>query len=162
MATSTTTTPHVPLRPSLSCTRCTQRKVKCDRARPSCNACAKHDIACHYLPEAPPRKRTKRRITDLTRQIKHYEALLQQRTNDIDEAGPVSIPQKPLDQLDSSFDDAPGDESVNCNAETSASTINTAQARAKSKAISEENRLVERLNKTQVLSSEGRSKFVDK
>ncbi|KAK4940956.1 hypothetical protein LTR10_019000 [Elasticomyces elasticus] len=65
-------------RPSLSCIRCADRKVKCDRQEP-CHACIKHKAQCIYREIPPPRKRQKRAKQEiLSARIKHYEALLQE------------------------------------------------------------------------------------
>lgn len=64
-------------RPSYSCIRCAERKVKCDRQRPSCGACTKYKVECVYKPPQQPRKRQKRAQEQvLTDRLKYYEALL--------------------------------------------------------------------------------------
>ncbi|KAF2492577.1 hypothetical protein BU16DRAFT_513756 [Lophium mytilinum] len=72
-----------PSRPTFSCIRCADRKVKCDRQIP-CSACVKHKVDCVYNHSQPPRKR-RRRINDqiLTDRLKHYEALLQAQGIDL-------------------------------------------------------------------------------
>ncbi|KAL2793773.1 fungal-specific transcription factor domain-containing protein [Aspergillus keveii] len=42
-------------RTALSCYDCRRRKVKCDRARPSCKECITFSLSCHYEPD--PRRR---------------------------------------------------------------------------------------------------------
>lgn len=64
-------------RPTHSCVRCADRKVKCDRQRP-CAACVKHNADCVFVPLRPPRKRH-RRVEILTDRLKHYESLLQEQ-----------------------------------------------------------------------------------
>lgn len=53
-----------PTRPSCSCIRCADRKVKCDRQIP-CGACIKHEAECIYDPTQPPRKRQRRHEREL-------------------------------------------------------------------------------------------------
>jgi hypothetical protein len=66
-------------RPTYSCTRCADRKVKCDRQEP-CSACVKHNVHCIFNPIQLSRPRHKRvKVKALTDQLRHYEALLQER-----------------------------------------------------------------------------------
>ena len=78
-------------RPTYSCIRCADRKVKCDRQRPSCTACVKHNADCVFNPTQPPRKRYKR-VKDqiLIDRLKYYEALLQEQGID-----PSKLPDPP-------------------------------------------------------------------
>ncbi|KIV96178.1 hypothetical protein PV10_00077 [Exophiala mesophila] len=39
------------------CTRCKERKVKCNEGRPACTACARHGVACEYIPVLQPVRR---------------------------------------------------------------------------------------------------------
>jgi hypothetical protein len=66
-------------RPTYSCTRCADRKVKCDRQRP-CSACVKHNAHCIFNSVQLSRPRHKRvKVKALTDRLRHYEALLQER-----------------------------------------------------------------------------------
>ncbi|KAI1374242.1 fungal-specific transcription factor domain-containing protein [Hypoxylon crocopeplum] len=66
-------------RPTHSCIRCAERKVKCDRNIP-CNACVRHNVDCVYNPLQPPRNRRKRLNTKiLTDRLKQCEALLREK-----------------------------------------------------------------------------------
>jgi hypothetical protein len=66
-------------RSSYACTRCADRKVKCDRQKP-CSACVKHNAHCNFNPIQPSRPRHKRvKVKALTDRLRHYEALLQER-----------------------------------------------------------------------------------
>lgn len=80
MATATVAPPPssgLSSRPTHSCVRCADRKVKCDRQKP-CAACVKHNADCVFVPLRPPRKRH-RRVEILTDRLKHYESLLQEQ-----------------------------------------------------------------------------------
>ncbi|KAK6387083.1 hypothetical protein LTS17_000349 [Exophiala oligosperma] len=69
----------VDTRPRLghACTRCSERKVKCDRRQP-CESCMRHSADCIFRP-LPPRKRRKKRTTEeaLVQRLHMYEALLE-------------------------------------------------------------------------------------
>lgn len=56
-----------------SCTRCNQRKVRCDKRNP-CNACIKAEVQCHY-PGPKRARRTLNRppISELVARLKHLE-----------------------------------------------------------------------------------------
>ncbi|KAF2807396.1 mitogen-activated protein kinase [Mytilinidion resinicola] len=90
MATATSLSSASHGRPTYSCIRCADRKVKCDRQTP-CSACVKHKVDCVFNHSQPPRKRQKR-INDqiLTDRLKHYEALLQEQGID-----PSKLPDTP-------------------------------------------------------------------
>ena len=61
----------------ISCTTCQQRKVKCDKAQPTCSNCAKHRASCVYLaPTLPLRKKRKSPEDELLGRLKKYERLL--------------------------------------------------------------------------------------
>jgi hypothetical protein len=59
-----------------SCVVCTQRKVRCDKAKP-CRNCLKAGIACEVAPPAPPRRR-KRKLDEreLVKRLAKYEELM--------------------------------------------------------------------------------------
>jgi len=66
-------------RPTFSCIRCAERKVKCDRQRP-CAGCVKSNVECIFNPVQPPKQRNKRvKVKVLTDRLKQYEALLQEK-----------------------------------------------------------------------------------
>ncbi|KAI4960383.1 hypothetical protein J4E86_002005 [Alternaria arbusti] len=76
-----TTTPSMSAhkRPTFSCIRCAERKVKCDRQRP-CAGCVKGNVECIFNPVQPPKQRNKRvKVKVLTDRLKQYEALLQEK-----------------------------------------------------------------------------------
>jgi len=76
-----TTTPSTSThkRPTFSCIRCAERKVKCDRQRP-CAGCVKSNVECIFKPVQPPKQRNKRvKVKVLTDRLKQYEALLQEK-----------------------------------------------------------------------------------
>ncbi|ATY63117.1 C6 transcription [Cordyceps militaris] len=60
-----------------SCQPCGRRKVKCDKAAPTCAACRKTGAACVY--EAPPPRGGKRLVTrDVLDRLARYERLLKE------------------------------------------------------------------------------------
>ena len=66
----------------ISCSTCQQRKVKCDKAQPTCSNCAKHRTSCVYIPPALPiRKKRKSPEEELVGRLRRYERLL--RAHDI-------------------------------------------------------------------------------
>jgi hypothetical protein len=94
MATTAPTSSTASSRPTYSCIRCAERKVKCDRQRP-CSACIKHNVECVRNPSRPPQRRPKR-VKDqvLIDRIRLYETLLQH--NGID---PNKLPDTPDSEL---------------------------------------------------------------
>ena len=129
----------VPSRPTYSCIRCADRKVKCDRQKP-CSTCVKHNVDCLFHPPQPLRKRHKR-VKDqiLTERLRHYEALLQERGID---------PSKSPDTPDSESSRA------------SSHTVSAAPTEFQFASFLESDPRC--INKTQVVHSQGRFKFVDK
>ena len=64
-------------RPTYSCVRCADRKVRCDRQNP-CSACLRHDVQCVFRAPPPPRRKQKRaQDGNLKDRLKRYEALFQ-------------------------------------------------------------------------------------
>jgi hypothetical protein len=59
-----------------SCVVCTQRKVRCDKAKP-CQNCVKAGKECEVAPPPPPRRR-KRRLDEreLVKRLAKYEELM--------------------------------------------------------------------------------------
>ena len=59
-----------------SCVVCTQRKVRCDKAKP-CQNCEKAGIECEVAPPPPPRRR-KRKLDEreLIERLAKYEKLM--------------------------------------------------------------------------------------
>jgi hypothetical protein len=95
-ATSTTAKPST--RPTFSCIRCAERKVKCDRQKP-CGPCVKHNVDCIYNASKPLRKKTKRvKVQVLADRLSQYEALLQRHGIDRSELPDIvnnEIPSRP-------------------------------------------------------------------
>jgi hypothetical protein len=76
---TTTPSPSTHKRPSFSCIRCAERKVKCNRQKP-CSACVKHSVDCVFNPVPPSTKRNKRvKVNVLTERLRQYEALLEEQ-----------------------------------------------------------------------------------
>ena len=142
MATVASSSPSMPSRPTYSCIRCANRKVKCDRQRP-CSACVKHNVDCIFNPSQPPQKRH-RRVKDqiLTDRLRHYEALL--RESGID---PSTLP------------DTPESQPRRGSSHTAAAVPEELQLQTPSSIGSEPSQPV---NKPQVVHGQGRSQFVDK
>ena len=70
----------------ISCSTCQQRKVKCDKAQPTCSNCAKHRTSCVYVPPALPiRKKRKSPEEELADRLRRYERLLQAHGIPIDD-----------------------------------------------------------------------------
>ena len=59
-----------------SCVVCTNRKVRCDKAKP-CQNCVKAGIECEVAPPPPPRRR-KRKLDEreLVKRLAKYEELM--------------------------------------------------------------------------------------
>lgn len=79
----------------ISCTTCQRRRVKCDKAQPTCSNCAKHGTTCVYVaPSLPRRKKRKSPEEELLGRLKKYEHLLQahgiQGDDDLDHASRLS------------------------------------------------------------------------
>ena len=139
-AVPSSTSSSVPSRPTYSCIRCADRKVKCDRQKP-CSNCVKHNVDCLFHPPQPLRKRHKR-VKDqiLTERLRHYEALLQERGID-----PSKLPDTP--------------DSGSSPASSHTVSVVPTDAQFTSFLESSDPRCI---NKTQVVHSQGRFKFVDK
>lgn len=76
MHSSASASPAVSSRPTFSCVRCADRKVKCDRLLP-CSACVRHKAECIFRPPRPPRRRPKQTADqNIQSRLRHYEALL--------------------------------------------------------------------------------------
>ena len=64
-------------RPTYSCVRCSDRKVRCDRQYP-CGACLKHNVQCLFrMPPSPRRKKKRVKEGTLRDKLVRYEVLLQ-------------------------------------------------------------------------------------
>ncbi len=131
-----------PSRPTYSCIRCADRKVKCDQQRP-CSACVKHNVDCVFNPSRPPRKRQKR-VKDqiLTDRLKLYEALLQEQGID-----PSKLP------------DTPNSEPRRRSTQTVAVVPEESQLQTPSSIESEPSQCID---KARVVHGQGHSKFVEK
>jgi hypothetical protein len=65
-----------PKKKIISCIQCRRRKLKCDRAKPSCGTCARLQHQCVY-PEGRMKSTTKRRnVKDLEARLAQVESLL--------------------------------------------------------------------------------------
>jgi hypothetical protein len=67
-----------PVRATLSCNSCRQRKLKCDRDEP-CSNCVARNVSCQYAPWPRGRvaaQRRDNRQTDLNDRVRHLETLL--------------------------------------------------------------------------------------
>ncbi len=145
MATTVSSSSSMTSRPTHSCIRCADRKVKCDRQRP-CSACVKHNVDCTFNPLQPLRKRQRRVKNEiLIGRLRLYEAVLQEQGID---------PNKLL----STPDPEPAPESRSVSGLT-AVIPNEAPFQTPSSTASETGRSV---NKTQLVHNQGRFKFVDK
>ena len=142
MATAPSPSSSKPSRPTYSCIRCADRKVKCDQQRP-CSACVKHNADCVFNPSRPPRKRQKR-VKDqiLTDRLKLYEALLQEQGID-----PSKLPDTPIS------------EPPRRSSHTVTVAPEESQLQTPSSIESEPSRCID---KAQVVHGQGRSKFVEK
>ena len=66
-------------RPTYSCIRCSDRKVRCDKQNP-CTGCLKHNVQCLFRSLPPPKQKQKRvKQGTLADKLKRYEALLQKQ-----------------------------------------------------------------------------------
>jgi hypothetical protein len=90
MATGAPPSSSMPSRPTYSCIRCADRKVKCNRQKP-CSACVRHNVDCVFHSPLPPPKRLKGVKTQvLIDRLRHCEALLQKQGID-----PSHLPDTP-------------------------------------------------------------------
>ncbi|KAI1078391.1 fungal-specific transcription factor domain-containing protein [Whalleya microplaca] len=93
MATTTPCSSNIPNRPTYSCIRCAERKVKCDRKVP-CSACVRHSVECVFKSSQPPRNRHRRLNTQvLTDRLRHYEALLREKGIDPNKLQHSHVPE---------------------------------------------------------------------
>lgn len=59
-----------------NCQACVRKKIKCDRAVPTCSSCSKAKLQCVY--QAPlPRKRKRSQFEDVYERLARYERILQ-------------------------------------------------------------------------------------
>ena len=130
-------------RPTYSCVRCSDRKVRCDRQNP-CGTCVKHNVQCLFRTLPPPRKKQKRvKEGTLKDKLKRYEALLQKLG--VDPNGPSNILEVVQDRTLSDSEVATTEDALQV--PTPASTATE----------------VERsITNSQLLRGQGRSKLVDK
>ncbi|KAL8953628.1 MAG: hypothetical protein Q9222_000514 [Ikaeria aurantiellina] len=141
MATGASVTSRKSSRPTYSCIRCADRKVKCDRQRP-CGACVRHHVDCVFT-SSQPHRRERRRVKDqiLSDRLKHYEALLQEQGID-----PGKLPLTPESEAPVETSSATGD------------VPQAFQAHTPSSIDSEPTRSI---TKTQVVHGQGRSGYVE-
>ena len=158
MATTASASSSIPNRPTYSCIRCAERKVKCDRQRP-CSTCVKRNVDCVFNPSQAPRKRH-RRVKEqiLTDRLRHYEALLQQQGLDPSKL-PVPVPDTVPDTITDNLPDTPDSNPRRGSSQTVAAVPEESQLQTPSSIESEPSGCV---NKTQLLHGQGRFKFVDK
>jgi hypothetical protein len=99
METATSGIAKTSTRPTFSCVRCAERKVKCDRQKP-CGACVKHNVDCVFQVSKPPRKKAKRvKVQVLADRLNQYEALLQRHgidRSELPEGVSHDIPSRPI------------------------------------------------------------------
>lgn len=154
MATAHSSSSSIPNRPTYSCIRCAERKVKCDRQRP-CSTCVKRNVDCVFNHSQAPRKRH-RRVKEqiLTDRLRHYEALLQQQGID-----PSRLPDTIPDTIPDNRPDTPDSNPRGGSSQTVAVVPEESQLQTPSSIESEPSGCV---NKTQLLHGQGRFKFVDK
>ncbi|GMG03530.1 unnamed protein product [Aspergillus oryzae] len=70
--------PTHPTTMSYNCQPCVRRKVKCDKAVPSCASCEKAKLECLYKAPQPPRKRKRRESEDVHQRLARYERVIQE------------------------------------------------------------------------------------
>ena len=130
-------------RPTHSCIRCADRKVKCDRQKP-CGACVRHNVECLFSSSQPSR-RSHRRNQDqvLVDRLRQYEDLL--REHGIDSTKVRDTPKS--------------DSSRNSNHRVAEDVPEVSQMQTPSSIRSDTG---QRVNKTQILHDKGRFQFVDK
>lgn len=69
----------LPIKHTYACTRCSLRKVKCNRQAP-CESCTRHNVECIFRPPKPSRRRREPIIDkSVDERLKRYEALLRQK-----------------------------------------------------------------------------------
>lgn len=125
-------------RPTYSCVRCVDRKVKCDRQRP-CRACVKHDVDCVFNSLPPQKKHKRAKDQILADRLKHYEALLQEQGID---------PENLADTPDSE-------------SRRKLSPVVPKESQLQTP-FSSESEPSQSIDEKQVVHGQGRSKFVDK
>ena len=129
-------------RPTLSCIRCADRKVKCDRQKP-CGACVRHNVECVFKSTHPSRKRHRRnQDLVLADRLRQYEALLQEHGID-----PIKVQATPA-----------FDPNSNSNYRAAEETPSPSQLQT----LSIESDAGRPINKTQILHDHERFQFVDK
>ena len=126
-------------RPTYSCIRCSDRKVRCDRQNP-CSTCIKHDVQCLFRTVAPRRKKLKR--VKLKDKLGRYEALLQQLGADPDRQ---SMP-----------------ETEQCRIIGSSEAVMTENASQVQNPVSNDTEKERSITTSQLLQGQGRSKLIDK
>jgi hypothetical protein len=88
-----------------SCVLCQQRKVKCDKQKPTCGNCIKARAEC--VPSAPtlPRRRKRKIVeTDLVARLRRYEQLLKTHGIKVDEEVHARKNGNESSQFDDDFD----------------------------------------------------------
>ena len=135
--------PNLSSRPTYSCIRCSDRKVRCDRQNP-CSACVKCKAQCLFRPRPLPRRKQKRaKGGHLKEKVKRYEALLQKLGID-----PNGLP-----------DDSEAERRHANSDSEAATTEHAAQSPTPASTAAEREQSI---STSQLLYGQGRSKFVDK
>ena len=130
-------------RPTHSCVRCADRKVKCDRQKP-CSACVRHNVECVFSPSQPSRNRHRRHQDQvLADRLRQYETLLQEAGID-----PAKVQGTPAPEP-----------TPNSNHHVAEEVPEVFQLRTPSSIESDPGH---RTSKTQILRDRGRFQFVDK
>ncbi|KAL4755054.1 hypothetical protein BDW72DRAFT_164968 [Aspergillus terricola var. indicus] len=60
-----------------NCQSCVRKKIKCDRAAPTCSSCGKARLECVYQAPPPRAKRKRSQSEDVYARLKQYERILQ-------------------------------------------------------------------------------------
>jgi hypothetical protein len=63
---------------NLSCSKCRQRKIKCDKTRPRCNQCARAELDCVFPSRKKNRKPRRDRHDELMNRINRLESIVGQ------------------------------------------------------------------------------------
>ena len=162
MATAISQASNMPSRPTFSCIRCADRKVKCDRQNP-CSACVKHNAECVFNLSQPPRKRRKGvKEQILTERLKQYEMLLQEQgidTNKLQRPSRGTGPSTQMTWMSGSSTVAPTEEHAHGAIDTLATPKESqAQMPTPSSIDSDPGQT---FHVTQVVQNQGRSTLVD-
>ncbi|KAI9704043.1 MAG: hypothetical protein M1820_005665 [Bogoriella megaspora] len=91
-----------------ACVLCSQRKIKCDRARPSCSKCIRSRAECVYRAPDPPKRRKRKEPEgddELRARLNEYERLLKKAGIEVESVTAASEKtQEPLEGLTKTLD----------------------------------------------------------